>query len=157
MQKCQKYQLLETSSSWFSCNINLWTGLDQFPGRHRDLWRQIKPIRRQDSLQSYNNCCYHSIFLRFLTKQWSDKFGVFLFVFVWGGGGTFLLAWTPTHPPIHTIKNLLEIIFFKFKLFVGTKCDMLKSRKLVPCFSPENAQKKTDALVCGSVYLCLAI
>ena len=28
-----KYILLKTSSSWFSCNINLWTGLDQFPGR----------------------------------------------------------------------------------------------------------------------------
>ena len=59
MQKCQKYLLLETSSSWFSCNINLWTGLDQFPGRHRDLLRQIGPIRRQDSLKSYNKriCC----------------------------------------------------------------------------------------------------
>ena len=40
--------------SWLSCNIILWTGLDQFPGRHRDLGKQNGPIRRQDSLQSFN-------------------------------------------------------------------------------------------------------
>ena len=41
--------------------------MDRFrpvPGRHRDLWRQIGPIRRQDSLQSHNNSWYFSIALK---------------------------------------------------------------------------------------------
>ena len=49
-----KYQLLETSLSWFSSNVIFLATLDQFSGRQRDLFRQIGPIRRQDSLQSYN-------------------------------------------------------------------------------------------------------
>ena len=49
-----KYKLLETILSWFSSYITFCASFDQFSGRHRDLWRQIGPIRRQDFLQSYN-------------------------------------------------------------------------------------------------------
>ena len=51
---------LETSLSWISSYNTFWASLDQFSGRHRsrDLWRQIGPIRRQDSLQSYNKAYY---------------------------------------------------------------------------------------------------
>ena len=53
-----KYQRRETSLSCFSSYITFQASLEQFSGIHRDLRRQIGPIRRHDSLQSYNQNIY---------------------------------------------------------------------------------------------------
>ena len=47
-----KYLSLETGLSWFSSTIRLHTSLvQQFSGIHRDVSRQIEPIRKEEFLQ----------------------------------------------------------------------------------------------------------
>ena len=54
LRNLSTYQPLETRLSWFLSYISLQASLEQDSDRHRDLRRQIRPIRRKDSLQPYN-------------------------------------------------------------------------------------------------------